>query len=98
MVDLHVAAGGVDLLDVLGPALGLVGVVAYVNLVRSGSRPWPVGRTLLWLAGIACASIAVSGPLARTADTSFVAHMTTQLLLGMLAPLLLCWPRRSPCC
>ncbi len=65
------------------------GGVANVCLVVTGSRPWPVHRTILWLTGSAVAAVAVSGPLAEAADTGFVARMTTHQLLGMVAPLLL---------
>jgi len=51
--------------------------------------PWPVHRTVLWYAGLACAAAATSGPLAAAAATSFTAHMAGHVLLGMLAPLLL---------
>ena len=44
---------------------------------------------MLWLLGHVAAPAAASGPLAEAADTGFVAHMVTHLLLGMLAPLLL---------
>ncbi|MCP3763402.1 cytochrome c oxidase assembly protein [Domibacillus sp. A3M-37] len=52
-------------------------------------KVWPIYRSVLWTAGIACALIAVAGPLAEKAHTDFTAHMAGHLLLGMLAPLLM---------
>ncbi|MFX3675139.1 MAG: cytochrome c oxidase assembly protein [Paenisporosarcina sp.] len=52
-------------------------------------KKWPLHRTVFWIVGIICASIAVIGPLADRAHADFVAHMFGHLLLGMLAPLLM---------
>lgn len=52
-------------------------------------KRWPVHRYLFWYAGVIVAGAALVGPLADTAHSSFSAHMTGHLLLGMLAPLLL---------
>ena len=67
------------------------GAVGYGVALRSGRgrRRWPVHRTVLWYLGLACAGASLIGPLAAAGHTSFVAHMITHLLLGMLAPLLL---------
>ncbi|MFW2513687.1 cytochrome c oxidase assembly protein [Demequina sp. SO4-13] len=54
-----------------------------------GRTPWPLPRTAAWYVGLACAGVALTGPLAEAAHASFTAHMAGHLLLGMLAPLLL---------
>lgn len=67
-------------------------IAAYVlaaNYSKRNYTPWPVRRTLLWIAGIVCAALAVTGPIAEAAHTDFTAHMLGHLLLGMLSPLLL---------
>jgi putative membrane protein len=82
---------GWELLDVAA-VLALLGAAAlYLSaLVLARSRsPWPVRRTVLWLVGLGCVGAAVLGPLATAARTSFTAHTTGHLLLGMLGPLLL---------
>lgn len=52
-------------------------------------RKWPMHRYIFWFAGVIAAGASLVGPLADKAHTSFSAHMTGHLLLGMLAPLLL---------
>lgn len=52
-------------------------------------RKWPMHRYIFWFAGVIAAGASLVGPLADKAHTSFFAHMTGHLLLGMLAPLLL---------
>ncbi|QTD41801.1 cytochrome c oxidase assembly protein [Sporosarcina sp. Te-1] len=52
-------------------------------------RKWPVYRTVLWFAGVLCASAALIGPLAALSHHSFTWHMVGHLLLGMLGPLLM---------
>ena len=69
-------------------ALGLLYAVA----VRVSRRPWPVGRTASWLAGLACVAAALSGPSTASAMDLRV-HMAGHLLLGMVAPLALALAR-----
>jgi putative copper resistance protein D len=64
----------------LGVVLGLV----YVVGVRRVPRPWPVVRTSAFLLG--CTTLAASALLS---STSFTAHMTEHVLIGMVAPFLL---------
>ncbi|WP_142829976.1 cytochrome c oxidase assembly protein [Planococcus soli] len=52
-------------------------------------KAWPLYRLFFWSLGIFTIAISFTGPLADFAQTSFVGHMWTHLLLGMLAPLLL---------
>lgn len=54
-----------------------------------GRTRWPARRTLSWYAGLACAGVALLGPVATAAHARFTAHMLGHLLLGMTAPLLL---------
>lgn len=68
--------------------LGAVGYAAGLWAARHRS-PWPVRRTVLWFTGLACAGVALVGPLAEAARTGFPAHMAGHVLLGMAAPLLL---------
>jgi putative membrane protein len=68
------------------PAVGYLAGTVAVHL-RAGR--WPARRTASWFAGLACASAAVTGPLADRAHHDFAAHMVGHLLLGMAAPLLL---------
>ncbi|GAA0502665.1 membrane protein [Paractinoplanes deccanensis] len=63
-------------------------LVAAVAVRRVGGW-WPPERTACWLAGIAAATAAVTGPIAEAAHHDFRAHAAGHLLLGMAAPLLL---------
>lgn len=85
------AAAGPPLLAVVAVLALAAGAVAYAAALRASRArsPWPVGRTLCWYAGLACAGAATAGPLADAARTGFTAHMAGHVLLGMLAPLLL---------
>jgi putative membrane protein len=79
-----------DLLEVVGPGVAVIGVVGYLWLVaRIEGRRWPRRRSIAWITGNASAAGALSGPLAVAADTSYVAHMLSHLLVAMAAPLLL---------
>jgi len=81
--------GGIDLLEVLGPLLALIGIAIYLGLALRSQHPAMRRRCVLWVAGSLASLAAISGPLATTAKTSYVAHMASHVLLGMLAPLLL---------
>ena len=70
----------------------IVVLVLYLLAVVVSNRKhkkWPVSRTILWVIGVGCALVAVSGPVAQRAHMEFSFHMLGHLLLGMLAPLLL---------
>lgn len=69
----------------------VVALVGYpLSVVRNRERrPWPLHRSVLWVAGVLTASAAVVGPVAGWASEDFVGHMVGHVLLGMLAPLLL---------
>nr|WP_240898815.1 cytochrome c oxidase assembly protein [Kocuria sediminis] len=69
----------------------LAGAAGYAAALWAARRrrPWPARRTVLWVAGLGCAGVSLTGPLAAAAHGSFPAHMVVHLLLGMAAPLLL---------
>jgi putative membrane protein len=70
----------------------IVVLVLYLLAVAVSNRKhkqWPVSRTILWITGVGCALVAVSGPVAQRAHMEFSFHMLGHLLLGMLAPLLM---------
>jgi putative membrane protein len=66
----------------------LAGWLVAARAARRRGRAWPATRTVSWSLGLACAAVAVAGPLAAAGHADFRAHMTGHLLLGMLAPLL----------
>jgi putative membrane protein len=62
----------------------------YIKMViksNSGRRTWPLYRSLCMAIGMFCAAVSIIGPLAEKAHVSFIAHMFSHLLLGMIAPL-----------
>ncbi|MCE0540477.1 cytochrome c oxidase assembly protein [Kineosporia rhizophila] len=83
----QIQAGAGGWYEILAIALLLVLAVGYAEALwfsrHRGS--WPLHRTALWYAGLACCAATVLGP----ADHTFTRHMLTHLLLGILAPLLL---------
>jgi len=85
-----VRASGPDVLDVVGPVVALVEVVAYLwSATGVAGRRWPRRRSIAWIIGSVTAAVAVSGPVADAADTSYTAHMLAHVLVGMAGPLLL---------
>lgn len=89
--DADATGAGIDVLPLL--ALILLGGAAVLylgGLRRTRDRsPWPRPRTAAWMAGLLCAGVAMVGPFAALAHTSFPVHMAGHVLVGMLAPLLL---------
>ncbi|MEI2665992.1 cytochrome c oxidase assembly protein [Rossellomorea sp. LJF3] len=78
--------------NIILAVLFIVALVLYLLAVIVSNRkhkPWPISRTILWVIGVGCALVAVSGPVAQQAHMEFSFHMLGHLLLGMLAPLLL---------
>ncbi|MFC0851999.1 cytochrome c oxidase assembly protein [Halalkalibacter oceani] len=78
-----------QLLLALPFVLALIFYVSAVFFTNHRFRRWPLHRTVLWIAGVGCALVAVIGPLAEKSHHDFAAHMTGHLFLGMLAPLLM---------
>lgn len=60
-----------------------------VYLSNRKKKRWPQYRILVWSLGVFSAILAVVGPIANQAHTSFTSHMIGHVLLGMLAPLLM---------
>ncbi|GAA1823699.1 cytochrome c oxidase assembly protein [Agromyces salentinus] len=89
--DLHGSGGGptLELIVVIAAAAAIAAYAGAVVVSRRRGRPWPLSRMVLWSAGVVAATVAVVGPLASATHESFVAHMWSHLLGGMLAPLLL---------
>ena len=57
---------------------------------RVRSRPWPVGRAVLFAAGVVSAVLAIESPLDAAGDVRFTPHMLQHLILTDLsAPLVL---------
>ncbi|WP_110239866.1 cytochrome c oxidase assembly protein [Nocardioides gilvus] len=69
----------------LGAAAYVVGVL---TLRRRGDR-WPVGRTIAWFLGLAAVAFATMGGLGVYSHVLFSMHMTSHMVLSMLAPILL---------
>lgn len=88
----HAAHSGGLPLDFLAVLLAALAAVAYLVAMagsHSRGRTWPLHRLVLWISGLAIATVSVAGPLAARAHQDFVAHMWTHVLAGMLAPLCL---------
>lgn len=78
----------VDVLVVAVLAAAVLGYAAALQAARDRGR-WPVRRTVVWYAGVACAGTGLIGPVATAAHATFTGHMVAHLLVGMIAPLLL---------
>lgn len=72
-------------LALLLAGLYLVGV----RRLRLRGDQWPVGRTVVWLAGCAVLLLATSSGIGRYAPAMFSVHMAQHMLLSMLVPILL---------
>ncbi|MFC7431380.1 MULTISPECIES: cytochrome c oxidase assembly protein [unclassified Agrococcus] len=87
---------GLGLVAALGPGIvvavpAVLAAALHLGAVRSlrTRRPWPLHRTVLWLAGTTLVAASAVGPLAVRAHEDAVAHMVVHLLVGMVAPMLL---------
>lgn len=87
---------GLGLVADLGPGIlllapAVLAAALYLGAVRvqRARSPWPLHRTMLWLAGVALVAGSAVGPLAERAHEDAVSHMVVHLLVGMVAPLLL---------
>ncbi|WP_370290994.1 cytochrome c oxidase assembly protein [Nocardioides sp.] len=76
----------------LGMLVVLLGSAAYIAGLRTLRRrgdAWPVGRTVLWFAGILVVAYATMGGLGVYAKVAFSAHMASHMALSMVAPIFL---------
>lgn len=78
-----------DLLSYAVPPVLIAGYIAMVYSTNKKYRKWPGTRIVFWIMGVLSIALAVTGPIAEKAHSSFTAHMMTHLLLGMLGPLFL---------
>jgi putative membrane protein len=88
----HGALGGGLVVLVLVPAVLALGLyLGAVGKERARGRVWPVGRTALWIGGIAFAAVAVlwPGSSESAGGNGFVSHVWQHLAVGMVAPLML---------
>jgi cytochrome c oxidase assembly factor CtaG/putative copper export protein len=63
--------------------------LAGVRRLRARGDGWPVGRTVLWLAGLLVVLYATSGGPAMYGRVTFSGHMVMHMLMAMVAPLAL---------
>ncbi|WP_130348403.1 cytochrome c oxidase assembly protein [Herbihabitans rhizosphaerae] len=78
--------------DLVYGTAAIVAGVAYllgVRRLRKRGDAWPVGRTIAWTLGCLTILIATSSGIGRYAPAMFSVHMTSHMLLSMLAPVLL---------
>ncbi|WP_375485442.1 cytochrome c oxidase assembly protein [uncultured Jatrophihabitans sp.] len=85
-------------LDAVALAVLVVAAAVYLTGVglagvRSPGEPWPVRRTISFLAGLAVCVIATCGSIAVYDQVLFTAHMAGHLALVMVAPALIMWGR-----
>lgn len=76
----------------LSPAITVYGSVAaglYLTGVRRSRRPWPLRRTLCFLAGIGAVWVALESGLDAYDDALLSVHMVQHLILLVVAPVLL---------
>lgn len=66
-----------------------VGYIAGVLKLRAGGRPWPVPRTISWVAGWALVAWATAGAPGVYGQVLFSMHMVQHGTLAVLAPFLL---------
>jgi cytochrome c oxidase assembly factor CtaG/putative copper export protein len=78
-----------DLIFGTGAVVVAVVYLAAVRRLRRRGDPWPVGRTVGWVAGCATLLFATSSGLGRYGPAMFSVHMAEHMLLSMLVPILL---------
>lgn len=75
--------------DLLFGPLAVLLAVGYLLAVRRREQPWPVVRTVCWLAGCVVVLVSTSSGIGRYEPAMFSEHMASHMLLSMLAPVLL---------
>ncbi|HKF92964.1 MAG TPA: cytochrome c oxidase assembly protein [Acidimicrobiia bacterium] len=78
-------------LDITFPLVIAVAAAYVIGLRRlqARGRPWPMGRTVAFLSGLAVILIATESGVAAYDRVLFSLHVVQHVLLGMVAPLLL---------
>ncbi|QCX26357.1 cytochrome c oxidase assembly protein [Nocardioides jishulii] len=69
--------------------LGAVGYLLGLRTLRRRGDAWPWARTLAWFLGLAAVAFATIGGLGVWSHVMFSVHMTSHMVLSMLAPVLL---------
>lgn len=69
--------------------LGAVGYLVGLRTLRRRGDRWPVGRTVAWFLGLLAVGFATMGGLGVWSHVMFSVHMTSHMMLSMLAPVLL---------
>ncbi|WP_189081483.1 cytochrome c oxidase assembly protein [Mangrovihabitans endophyticus] len=83
---------GDPLPDLFFLAVVAVGVLAYlagVRRMRLAGHPWPVSRTVSWLAGMLLLAAITDLGVAKYAYVLFSVHMVQHMVLSMAVPILL---------
>lgn len=69
--------------------LGTVGYLIGLRTLRRRGDQWPVGRTIAWFLGLLSVGFATVGGLGVYSHVMFSLHMTSHMVISMLAPVLL---------
>lgn len=69
--------------------LGAAGYLVGLRTLRRRGDAWPVGRTIAWFLGLLTVGYATMGGLGVWSHVMFSVHMTSHMVLSMLAPVLL---------
>ncbi|MFC6153024.1 cytochrome c oxidase assembly protein [Nocardioides yefusunii] len=69
--------------------LGVVGYLVGLRTLRRRGDTWPVGRTIAWFLGLLAVAFATIGGLGVYSGVMFSWHMTSHMVISMLAPVLL---------
>jgi cytochrome c oxidase assembly factor CtaG len=67
----------------------LLGYLGAVRRAGSQGEPWPVWRTLSWVAGLAVVAFALCSGMVSWDATNMGVHGTIDMLVGMVAPIFL---------
>jgi cytochrome c oxidase assembly factor CtaG len=78
-----------DLIFGTGAILLAVCYLLGVRRLRKRGDTWPVGRTIAWVCGCLTILVATSSGIGRYSPAMFSMHMSSHMLLSMLAPVLL---------
>lgn len=88
-IDMWFTGWDVDILWVVGAALGLFFYLAGVWRMHRRGDKWPIHRTIFWVLGLIMLVWVTSGPINLYQDYLFSVHMLGHMMLTMAIPLLL---------